>query len=109
MFKRLNGRVWKRLTVGQRRYVLDEINDENYDSSMLDDIAPQLQRGELPEESPDIQCAYVNENRLQPRSRDSIDISREMLSRELKELHDKIDKINSDMCLLIFIHIDTFF
>jgi hypothetical protein len=52
-------KVWKRLTVGQRWYVVEEINDENFDSSILDEIAPQLQRGDLPDDYPHIQRLYA--------------------------------------------------
>lgn len=47
-----NGKIkskdWKRLSVGQRRYVMDQIDDEIYDMDILDLIAPKLRKGELP-------------------------------------------------------------
>lgn len=43
---KIKSKVWKRLTKGQRRYILDQIDDENLDSSILDNIAPQLQIGD---------------------------------------------------------------
>lgn len=83
-------RIWKRLTVDQRLRILDDVLDEVFGIDILDEIAPQLRVDDLPENYRNIQIAYVSENRLQPRSRESIEISREIVSTELQKIHDEI-------------------
>lgn len=84
-------RVWRNLTVEQRYIIMDDVLDEIHDIGILDEIAPSLRFDILPYGHRNIQMAYMSENRLHPRSRES-EISRETFAKELKELHEKIDK-----------------
>lgn len=69
--------------------MVEEINDENFDNQRNDEIAPQLQRGDLPEDYPNIQRMYVNENKLHPRSRESIDAANSTIFKELEKFRSK--------------------
>ena len=55
-------RTWREYTHAQRRYVLNEIVDENYSLEILNLIAPQLRVGNLPEDGVVIQNMYMTHN-----------------------------------------------
>jgi len=82
---RLRFRVWRRLSVAQRRYVLGEIDDEYYDVSVLDGIAIPLRVAELPDDYSNVQIGYLSENR--------IELSRDVLVREIEGIREMVGEM----------------
>lgn len=79
---RIKSRVWKRLTIDQRKIILERIDDELYPMEVLYDICPKLRVEILPDDYLSIQSVWVSENQIGERSRSSIEVTRSALDAE---------------------------